>query len=542
MKKTFLAYMYASFFFYVPANLAQTGSDHWYFGRNAGIMIQQGKTLPLTDGSMNTPEGCASISTEDGQLLFYTNGETIWGRNHLPMPKGSDIGGNESSTQGALIVPYPGNEQLYYIFTTDYQGGDKGLSYSLVDISLNEGFGDLVQKNVPLLGSSTEKIAAVRESRDKVWVVAHEWDSNRFFSYPVDVSGIHPPVITSVGKQHSAGDASSANSLGCMKISPDGKKLALAIYGMNTIEIFDFDKNTGKPSNPLTLTYSEYYGPYGIAFSGSENYLYVSFTGNDSSPSALIQYNLSISDPEKMKRNASVIHKRSYPSSLSSLQEARNGKIYASIKDWSYLAVINDPEREGKSCNFYSTGIYLKGKKCAYGLPTRIAEQSIGAMPVPLERESISLRKKNETVVVEWTARTMGNYSFFVERAVNLKAFVSLTEINSEADVSSYKFVDQPEEDGDLYYRIIAVDENGDRTAYTAGVVRYSRKAEISIKNPVRCGEAFLPQGNGSAAPDGKIFNIAGELVSDNLRHAPDVSGSYIILLNEKTHRLQVIN
>ncbi|NCG29475.1 MAG: hypothetical protein GWP27_03280 [Bacteroidetes bacterium] len=63
----------------LPLSLtAQTPADWWYFGNQAGIHFTT--TGPVAEGSgqLNTQEGCATISDNAGDLLFYTDGITVW--------------------------------------------------------------------------------------------------------------------------------------------------------------------------------------------------------------------------------------------------------------------------------------------------------------------------------------------------------------------------------------------------------------------------------------------------------------------------------
>ena len=61
---------------------SQKQANIWYFGKNAGLDFNSGTAIPLTDGAMNTWEGCASIADPNGNLLFYTDGITVWNKNH----------------------------------------------------------------------------------------------------------------------------------------------------------------------------------------------------------------------------------------------------------------------------------------------------------------------------------------------------------------------------------------------------------------------------------------------------------------------------
>jgi len=89
-------------FFILFEGLAQREASNWYFGRNAGVQFNpDGSVTPLTDGQLSTLEGCASISDRFGNLLFYTDGVTVWDRTHQVMPGGTGLLGDDSSSQSA---------------------------------------------------------------------------------------------------------------------------------------------------------------------------------------------------------------------------------------------------------------------------------------------------------------------------------------------------------------------------------------------------------------------------------------------------------
>ncbi|MDN6281178.1 MAG: cell surface protein, partial [Psychroflexus sp.] len=67
------------------ASSSQNEAHNWYFGDKAGLNFETSPPTALTDGALATNEGCSSISTADGQLLFYTDGRTVWNKNHNPM-------------------------------------------------------------------------------------------------------------------------------------------------------------------------------------------------------------------------------------------------------------------------------------------------------------------------------------------------------------------------------------------------------------------------------------------------------------------------
>ncbi len=68
---------------------AQKEANIWYFGRNAGIDFNTTPPTALTDGEINTLEGCTTFSDKNGNLLFYvgapnstSNLLTVWDKTH----------------------------------------------------------------------------------------------------------------------------------------------------------------------------------------------------------------------------------------------------------------------------------------------------------------------------------------------------------------------------------------------------------------------------------------------------------------------------
>ena len=149
MKKTLLAVVF--FVFCASSGFGQGETSNWYFGHEAGIRFNpDGSVTPLDNGMIRTFEGCATISDAFGDLLFYTDGITVYDRTHTIMLNGRSLHGDASSTQSAIIVPNPVDPDLYYIFTVDTKvfenDPDFGLNYSVVDMSLNNGNGEVIEK------------------------------------------------------------------------------------------------------------------------------------------------------------------------------------------------------------------------------------------------------------------------------------------------------------------------------------------------------------------------------------------------------------
>ena len=72
---------------------AQNENNYWFFGQNAGLDFSSG-TASVISGGLNTYEGCASISDSEGNLLFYTDGTTVYNSLDSIMINGTNLSGN----------------------------------------------------------------------------------------------------------------------------------------------------------------------------------------------------------------------------------------------------------------------------------------------------------------------------------------------------------------------------------------------------------------------------------------------------------------
>jgi len=360
--------------------LAQKEASHWYFGIGAGLDFSSGKPVSDSKGVLNTEEGCATISNSKGELLFYTDGSTVWNRNHSIMPTGRNLMGNSSSTQSAIIVPKPNDTNIFYVFTVDWSGGENGLNYYTIDMQLDGGRGDVITANgTPdrtslLSGSSSEKITAVKVFNENAyWVISHKED--RFYVYKVDTDGVNAVPVFGNDNFHF-----STDDRGYLKISPDGIKLVSA-HMTSGIYIYDFDDVNGIISNERRLSVENKFA-YGTEFSPLSKKLYVT-TGDhnrDGSPAEenLYQFNLDVSDPTSVNLNQSRVKLHTYLNKRSALQIGLDGKIYRARNNESFLGLINNPDANGLAANYVHDAIKLGNRISTQGLPPFIQSFFIG--------------------------------------------------------------------------------------------------------------------------------------------------------------------
>lgn len=346
--------------------LAQSGRNSiWYFGNYAGIDFNSGTAVALTNSSMSATEGCATLCDEYGNLVMYTNGETVWNKNHAVMVNGTGLNGSYSASQSGMILPSPAQNYQVYIFTIDYEGNNDGLQYSIVDMSLQSGIGEVITKNVPLISPTTEMITATRHVNGiDIWVVAHKWNSNQYYSYLITSTGVQAPVITTIGDICTG---PNGHAVGQMKFDTKGYKLGVIIRNSHHIQVLDFNPQTGVLSNVKTIS-GIVQNEYGLEFDVTGRYLYFSRYNGLTNGSEVYQYDIldsNITSTEVLVGTTNDTH-------VGSLQMAPNGKIYLARKSQHYLGVINSPSVQGVYCNFIGNGFYLGGKLSMYGLPSQI--------------------------------------------------------------------------------------------------------------------------------------------------------------------------
>jgi len=347
------------------ANSQSNETNYWYFGSEAGMDFSSGAPVALLDGALTTAEGCATMSDPNGQLLLYTDGITVWNRNHIQMPNGFGLLGNSSSTQSGVIVPWPNNPDLYYVFTAAGFGGGP-FCYSVVDMTLDGGLGDVTAvKNEILFNPCSERVNAVAHANGTdIWVLSHEENTNNYYAYIVTTAGINTtPVITSIGP--SLGGAFSSSFLGYLKSNAQGTRLATATCSLNTILMFDFENSTGVLSNllqwPATVNYS-----YGVEFSPDGSRLYASSMEPDSK---LWQFDLSSGNAATIFASGVILATNVTYYHYGGIQMGPDGKMYVARNLYGYVGVINDPDALGVACNYVDDGIYLEGRSCNWGLP-----------------------------------------------------------------------------------------------------------------------------------------------------------------------------
>jgi gliding motility-associated-like protein len=339
-------------------SFAQKQNNQWRFGGAGAIDFNTVPPNFVNGCVIATFEGSASVADRvTGALLFYTDGVTVWNASNQVMPNGTGLLGGTaallSSTTAAVIVPKPGSNSLYYIITIDEQSSNNGVRYSVIDMTLNGGLGDVVvaKKNIFLLNTNSEKLEVV-PAADGVsyWLLTRDNSGDSFYSFRITSAGIqNTPVISTVGSKQGIG-------AGHMKSNRQFNKIAIGVTFGSKLELFDFDNATGIVSNPIAWNVNLGGLVYGIEFSPDGKVLYISDLYT------ILQYDLTQTTPLAIQNSAYQVA----TGNNASLQLGIDEKIYVNSGS---INAINCPNKLGTACGYQTNVIANQTGGGGYGLP-----------------------------------------------------------------------------------------------------------------------------------------------------------------------------
>lgn len=360
---------------------AQGLSANWFFGQQAGLTFNGAGPASMVGSSMIAAEGCTAMSNPSGDLLFYTDGITVWNALHQPMAGGTGLLSASSSTMAATVVPKPCSTTEYYLFTVpDQLDMSVGLRFSIIDMSLASGLGSVTTSNVLLFQPSTERVCAIRHANGQdVWILAHAWGSDAFHAYLISSAGVNPtPVISNVGSVHTG---NAWNSAGYMKGSPDGTKVAVAIGIDGVIELFSFDNTSGVISQPVQVTLPGIQQAYSLEFSPNSNLLYA--TNADSGTFVRRLYQLPLDqgwNSAAIQSGTTMVGATGSQPGVTpeAIQAGPDGRIYVGNRMRSWLGAVLSPNTPGAACNYVDSVVTIGGT-CYGGLPNFVNDHALQA-------------------------------------------------------------------------------------------------------------------------------------------------------------------
>jgi hypothetical protein len=537
---------------YSQGNIFKT----WYFGQNGGMNFNGGPTV-LT-GNAGGGEGVASIADASGNLLFYSDGITIWNKNHVAMSNadGTLTGSNWDSCQGPLIVQRPGSTSVYYVFNSPNFASSGNLRYTIVDMNLNGGLGDVPaplasNRNVlfpaTLPGVTSEKLTAIRHCNGvDWWIVTHDLTaggSNTYRAWRFSSAGLSNCTTSSAGSTFTT---AGQQAIGWMVGNHAGSKIATACYNKQTLDVVDFNNSTGVVSNARVATAIP--AAYGVEFSPNDSKVYVT------SNASIFQYDATATPAAFNGTKATVT---SAGTNKRSMVIAPNGKIYVALEYSNYMGVINSPNNSAATCVWSATGFDLDPvNQCCpantWALPNNY---KFGNPCVVLSVDWLSFDAKLEDehkVRLDWvTASERNSAIFMIERSadgINFQEIGMVEAAGTTSDVHQYDFFDDHPLVGTSYYRLQEVDVDG--TRYQSGIRVIENDCISLYPNPAQ-DHAWLNFPNSLVEQESVvlIYNAEGKIVERRIKQpfqknmlldlGPMNNGVYLIKI--QNHHVKLI-
>ncbi|MFC2130071.1 T9SS type A sorting domain-containing protein [Bacteroidota bacterium] len=550
------------FFLLQTFSFSQKQFNNWYCSNRAALTFNtpDGKPKVLYDNQMY--EGSpASISDVFGNLLFYTNGVTVWNKDHEIMENGDDLFGDpltiyDAHNNQTLIVPLPGSADIYYIFTTNAISGNdnginNGLYYSIVDMSKNGGLGALTEKNITFTAPISGQVNGVLHQNGKdIWIITSNKYGSVYLSYLLTESGI-VSFTTSRFPRTYPEDKYDFGFFGPLVKSLDGTKFAspfcvsisyFSRYDINNtpyFDIYNFDNSTGKLSNRQNFKdfyHSSVFGGintnkpieiYTIKLSPDGSKLYMMFSGafdtyNRQQKKLLYQFDLNL-DSASMINNCITLDIGSADNDELNMQIGPDKKLYyKSISGYGCYNVINNPNEKGLNCNLQKNAIPVSGMT-----PT-LLPNDVFYFPF------VSVQPKGDTVC----------YGEYLEIKGNIITAMPADDI-SWTGPNGYSSNDSnlifPKATSDLsgYYKLTVV-SNGDTATDSVYVIVYPENTDtiriIPSDSAALCRYGSLNLGINKPRDDYKYFWSTGDSSAEIII---DKEGMYYVTVSDSNGCLQ---
>ena len=230
------------------------------------------------------PEEDLNIITDSNSRVLFSSvsqgNNTIILRdsNWVTMPNGSGLTGHNSSFASAICPRPCSPKQYYFIHFKTGAGGLDSLFYSVVDMTLNGGSGDVIptQKNIYIGSSLSEGMAVSHQLKNGCrWLFLTGYSDSTYTvkRFLVSSSGIGSPV--SIGTYVMTTIIAGATNDVCL--SHDNTKLAISTVNTNPanhdIILWDLNLQAGTLSNQLVFDVS-IDAVMGLEFSPDNSKLY----------------------------------------------------------------------------------------------------------------------------------------------------------------------------------------------------------------------------------------------------------------------------
>lgn len=378
MSYRFLVSVLTALFLLYSTSFAQFHNHRWLLGLNADPIVNfsqinnfpsvaTGHALPYADqgnGVINHPN--------TGQLLAYTNGNTIWDNTHTPMPNGNLAGLSTCASNGQVSVD-PGNcNQFYFFYAPNnvLQGQHGPLMYAKVDISLPGNgtvaspLGDVPAgaKNLVLHPSISDAFEIAKgQTSNLYFLYAINANGDSLLSWRIDATGISP--LPAIQIPFTLGEPSS------IRHSVVNQKLAItSLRETDAVLVADYALGNGTvtniaqvPSSVFGGSATNFEGNYDAEWSPDGTKLYISkIRSSNATGGRIYQYDLNNPGLAPMQ-----VYSAGANNSLicAGIKLAPDNVIYFIRRDigmgFQYLGGIANPNAAGMACNPQAIGLNL---------------------------------------------------------------------------------------------------------------------------------------------------------------------------------------
>ena len=337
-------------------------------------------TLPVTFHYAS-----ATISDAQGDLLLYTNGCSIFNADDQIIENGHEINPGRvhdtycedydepyfSVPQSHVFLPWPKNEDKYVLLHKASELRDTAVNgeftdvyrsyYSVIDMSLNDGAGEVTEKSILFDDQRIEAAYTVNKHANGTdwWIISGARDTAQLKIYLLDEDGVRLHHVEEAGLVYTLRMRGGDQSV----FSPQGDKFYRYSSKLG-IQIFDFDRETGALSNfdfipmPLADQPETNNGTGGLGISPSGQYAYASTRWT------IYQYDLWADDIAGSRRfiaevgNPDDLWEGVHPAALH-FQLGPDCKLYNFVGSGIEHHVIHNPDERGLACEWEQGGMQL---------------------------------------------------------------------------------------------------------------------------------------------------------------------------------------
>lgn len=444
-------------------------NNHWQLGQ---VDLNFTNITPTANTVSNGNNGgLAYISDNLGNLLFYTNGEKVWNKNHTIMNNGNSIISANNTINNSIIIPNVANQNQYYIITTynlsclctyllptfytyslvDFSSnplgsvvdlGNTNLTYGATTYSMNLtnlNSNDIVQNNYYYGPVTITK----NSSNNSYWLIIQF--QNKMLSYKIDGSGLNLIPVESnfpANQIYNPGDWDSPSQVvqgrqgAKIRISPSNNFLigleyprtnvTNVIYSFSSFYKIDFNSTTGVFSNFQSLSNA---GAKVFTFDISNNSQNLFFirnkmtqVGQNLEGQVMVKDLLNNSTPVN---SLNLTGTSTISSNFSSIQKDRNGNILLSSNfsnDNKYIHRI-DTQDSFSTSSVFKNYVFLNNLTLGGSFPQLIPQLN----PIIQNCQSLTLNTEPNTGVF-----TYQNYSDITTQ-VNYNVNLSTQDITMKA-------------------------------------------------------------------------------------------------------------